>query len=127
MEREGAERRGGLPAFADDMAGERPQGRKRALQRPAVDAFSPPAGKKGAKVPRRAIGEICDPRRRAKPLAKKGEKLPGVAAVSLDRALRQPSLAGEMAQPRCCRHSEVGRGGKGGGLLESDGRFIAAE
>ena len=96
------------------MAGERPQGRERALQRAAVDAFRPPAGEKGAQVGRRAVGEIGDRRRRAEPLAEKGEKLPGVAAVGLDRALRQPSLAGETNEPSGRRRGEIGRGGEGG-------------
>ena len=109
-----AERRGRLPAFARDVAGERPQGRERALERPAVDAFRPPAGEKGAQVRGRAIGEIGDRRRRAEPLGEKGEKLPGVAAVGLDRARRQPPLAGEMDEPGGRRRGEVGRGGEGG-------------
>ena len=110
----GAERRGRSPAFARDVAGERPQGRERALERSAVDALRPPAGEKGAKVAGGAIGEIGDSRRRAESLAEKGEKLPQVAAVSLDRTLRQSPLAGEMDEPGVRDRGEVGRGGERG-------------
>ena len=98
------------------MAGERPQGGERALQRAAVDALRAPAGEKGAQIARGAIGEIGDARRRAEPLLEKGEKLPGVAAVSLDRARRQAPLVGEMDEPGGRGRGEVGRGGKGGEL-----------
>ena len=83
---DGPERRGGFPAFARDMAGERFEGGERALQRAALDPFRPPLGEKGAQIARRAVGEIGDARRRAETLLEKGEKLPGVAAISLDRA-----------------------------------------
>ncbi len=68
------------------MAGERFQGGERALQRAALDPFRPPVGEKSAQIAWGAVGEIADSRRRAKALLEKGEKLPDVAAVSLDRA-----------------------------------------
>ena len=109
------------PAFARDMAGERFEGGERALQRAALDAFRPPVGEKGAQIAWRAVGEIGDRRRRAEALLEKGEKLPGVAAVSLDRARRQAPLVGEMAKPGGRRRGEVGRGGEGGEFGEVGG------
>ena len=104
------------------MAGERLEGGERALQRAALDPFRPPMGEKGAQIARRAIGEIADAGRRAETLLEKREKLPGVAAVSLDRARGQAALVGEMLKPGADRRREVGRGGEnaefggGGGL-----------
>ena len=116
-----AERRGRLPALARDVAGERPQGRERALERPALDAFRPPAGEKGAQVRRRAIGEIGDCRRRAEPLAEKGRETaarrgrkprscaPTTAARRRDgRATRPPPRRGR-ARPEGRREQGSGR------------------
>ena len=94
------------------MAGERFEGGERALQRAALDPFRPPVGEKGAQIAWGAVGEIADCRRRAETLLEKGEKLPGVAAVGLDRARRQAPLVGEMAKPGGHRRGEVGRGGE---------------
>jgi len=44
-------------------------------------------GEKSAQIGWSQVGEIADCRRRAKPSLKKGEKLPGVPAIGLDRAL----------------------------------------
>ena len=101
------------------MAGERFQGGERALQRAALDAFRPPVGEKGAQIAWGAVGEIGDARRRAEALLEKGEKLPGVAAVSLDRARRQAPLVGEMVKPGGGRSGEVGRGGRRAGVGRS--------
>ena len=94
------------------MAGERFEGRERALQRAALDPFRPTMGEKGAQIARGAIGEIAGGGRRAETLLEKGEKLPGVAAVSLDRARRQAALVSEMLKPGRDRRGEVGRGGE---------------
>ena len=83
----------------------------RCSERPST-AFRPPVGEKGAQIAWRAIGEIGDARRRAETLPEKGEKLPGVAAISLDRARRQAPLVGEMVKPGGRRRGEVGRGGE---------------
>ena len=107
-----AERRGCLSAFARDMAGERFERRERALQRAALDPFGSPVGEKGAQIAWRAIGEIADAWRRAEALCEEGEKLPGVAAIGLDRARRQAALVGEMAKPGDRRRGEIGRGGE---------------
>ena len=90
------------------MAGERLEARKRALERAALDPFCPPAGKEGAQVARRAVGEVGDRRRRAEAFCEKGEKLPGVAPVSLDGARRQAPLAREMGEPAERRRGKVG-------------------
>ncbi len=129
---DGAERRGCLPAFARDMAGERLEAGERALQRAAVDALGAPAGEKSAQVAGRAIGEIRNaPARLAEPLLEKGEKLPDVAPVRLDRAGRQSPLAREMGEPGGRRRGEVGRSGECGqfgevvGLRHGQGRLRA--
>ena len=68
------------------MASERFEGGERALQRAALDPFRPPVGEKGAQIAWGAIGEIGDAWRRAETRLEKEEKLPGVAAIGLDRA-----------------------------------------
>ena len=60
-------------------------------------------------------------RRRAKALAEKGEKLPRVAAVGLDRARGQSPLARKPNEPRGRGGREIGRGGQGGEFGESAG------
>ncbi len=110
-----------MSAFARDMAGERFEGGERALQRAALDPFRPPLGEKGAQIARGAVGEIADCGRRAETLLEKGEILPGVAAVSLDRTRRQAPLVGEMAKPGDRRRGEVGRGGEYGELGQVGG------
>ena len=84
------------------------------MQRAAVDALGAPAGEKGAQIGRRAVGEIRNARGLAEAFLEKGEKLPGVAPVSLDRARRQAPLAREMGEPGDRRRGEVGRGGECG-------------
>ena len=111
-------RRGGFPAFARDMAGERFEGGERALQRAALDAIRTPAGEKGAQIARGAVGEIGNARRRAKAFCEEGEELPGVAAVGLDRARRQAPLVGEMLKPGGGGRRQIGRGGKGDSVSE---------
>ena len=103
------------------MAGERFEGGERALQRAALDRFRPPVREKSAKIAWGAVGEIGDGRRRAETLRKKGEILPGVAAVSLDRARRQAPLVGEMLKPGDRRRGEVGRGGEVARSVRSSG------
>jgi hypothetical protein len=73
-------------------------------------------GEKGAQIAWGAVGEIDDARRRAETFVEKGEKLPGVAAISFDRARRQAPLMGEMDKPCGGSRSEVGCGGEGGEL-----------
>src|SRR5580700_4296432 len=70
-------------------------------------------GEKGAQIARRAVGKIADAGRCAETLLEKGEKLPGVAAVGLNRVRRQAALVGEMLKPGGHRRGEVGRGGEG--------------
>ncbi len=82
----GAERCGGFPGLAGDMTGERFEGGERALQRSGLDRLRPSSGEKGAQIGWSQVGEIGDGRRRAETRLEKGQKLPGVAAVSLDRA-----------------------------------------
>ena len=65
-----------------------------------------------------AIAEACGRVRRGETLLEKGEKLPGVAAVSLDRASRQAPLAGEMLKPGGGRRRQVRRGGEDDGVSE---------
>ena len=103
------------------MASERFKRRERALQRAALDPFRPPVGEKGAQIARGAVGEIGDAGRRAEALPEEGEKLPGVAAIGLDRARRQAPLVGEMAKPGDRRRGEVGRGGECGELAQVGG------
>ena len=99
-------------AFARNMSGKRFEGGERALQRAALDSFRSPIGEKGAQVARGAVREIGDARRRANAFCEEGEELPGVAAVSLDRASRQAPFVGEMDKPGGRRRGEVGRGGQ---------------
>jgi prevent-host-death family protein len=105
-----SERSGRLSAFAGDVASERFEGGERALQRAAFDPFRPAVGEKGAQIAWRAVGEIADCGRRAETLLEKGEILPGVAAVSLERARRQAPLVRQMAKPGGCRPGEIRRG-----------------
>ena len=69
----------------------------RCSERPS-DALGAPAGEKSAQVAGRAIGEIRNARGLAEAFLEEGEKLPDVAAVSLERARRQAPLAREMAR-----------------------------
>ena len=113
------------------MAGERLEAGERALQRAAADALGAPAGEEGAQVAGAAVGEIRNARGLAEPLLEKGEKLPGVAPVRLDRAGRQSPLAREMGEPGGRRRGEVGRSGECGqfgevvGLRHGQGRLRA--
>ena len=94
------------------MAGERFEGGKAALQRAGVDCLRPPVREEGAQIARRALSEIGNARRRAETLPEKGKKLPGVAAISLDRARRQAPLVSEMLKPGGHGRDEVGCGGE---------------
>ena len=96
------------------MTGERFEGRESALQRAAVDPFRSPAGEKSAQIGRGAIDEIGDSGRAPESFLEKGEKLPGVAAISFDRARRRAPLMGEMVKPGGRGRGEIRGGGEGG-------------
>ena len=109
------------PAFARDVARERAQAGERALQRAA--ARRPPrAPARERRAGRRARNRRSRrSQRRAEALAEEGEELARVAAVSLDRLVRQAPLAARLAKPGDAGRGEVGRGGEGDESARSAG------